>query len=80
MSIPTVLLNAPGVSHFMRLIRAGVIKKFEGITCFVEEDKFVSSKFLDNLVARWVCLVVHLVGWRLSILAHTGADEINQGR
>ena len=56
-----VLLDAPGDFHFMLLIQSGVITKFEGISCFAEEDKVIGGKCLDNLVARWVSVVVYIL-------------------
>ena len=57
-----VLLDAPDDSDFVRLIQAGVITKFKGISCFVEKNEVVSGKLLDDLIAQWVSVVVNLVG------------------
>ena len=57
-----VILDAPGDLHFMRLIQAGVVTKFEGISCFVEEDEVVSGKCLDYLFARRLSVVVYFLG------------------
>ena len=62
MYIMTVLLDAPGDLHFMRLAQAGVVAKFEGISCFVKEYEVVSGKCLDHLLARGVSVVVYFLG------------------
>ena len=46
----------------MGLIYAGVVNKFEGISCLVKEDKVVCGECFDYLVAQRVLVVVYFLG------------------
>jgi cyclopropane fatty-acyl-phospholipid synthase-like methyltransferase len=45
------------------------------VTCFVEENEVFGGESLDYLPARWIDVVIHLLGRCLSILTHAWANE-----
>ena len=46
----------------MRLIQAGVVNKFEGISRLVKDVEVVSGECFDYLVAQKVSVVVYFLG------------------